>query len=117
MNQVEEVEITYSDKIFTLIGNVTLIGRIIEVDSKEAEDNFFVHSPMEILYDYEGDAHLRKWITHSDDEIYNIPANHVINVSTPERMLGAKYANGFIFEEEHREFFNNIIRPLDEPLH
>lgn len=107
----EDVDIQYIDKIIKLLDGSLLIARVLILDEEDV-GNIYVHSPMEIWYDYEENVELHAWIKHSDDLVYTIPMMNVINISTPERLLGIKYANGFTFEgDEHSDFTTDLTVP------
>lgn len=107
----EDVDIQYIDKIIKLLDGSLLIARVLILDEEDV-GNIYVHSPMEIWYDYEENIELQAWIQHSDDIVYTIPMMNVVNISTPARLLGIKYANRFTFEgNEHSDFTTDLNVP------
>lgn len=107
-----EVDIQYVDKIIKLVDGSMLIARLLMLEEGADPIDLYVHSPMEIWYDYEENVELHAWIKHSDDLVYTIPIMNVVNISTPERLLGIKYANGFTFEgDEHSDFTTDLTVP------
>ena len=109
-----EIDINYVDKIIKLDDGTTLIGRVlIFEDDDQDDDNLHVHSPMLLWYEYdEVEVKFQKWVLESDDLIYAVPLHKVMNISTPERIVGIKYASGFTFDDDlYPDFSSDIEIP------
>lgn len=94
--QPEKKKMMYLDRIIRLVDNSTLIGRLLMDDDKKMDDFIYVHSPIEIFFNYDtGDYFLHPWIPSSKDVVYTIPLNKVMNLSRPSNHVLQRYIDGF----------------------
>lgn len=111
----DELNISYVDKIIKMTAGNTLIARCIlfEDETFDKLPYLTMHSPMEVWVDYDGERHLTKWIPESQDDIFILPSSRVLNISTPEKMIGIQYNNGFVFDgDEHAGFTTDLIADI-----
>jgi len=82
----EGTNLSYKDKIVTLVNGSIIIGRVLVEDDYQEAEALCVYRPMEI-FDDDQSIFMRKWIPPSDDDVYYIPFNKIMTVSAPNKLV------------------------------